>query len=279
MFSGKDLIKLYRAIVITMEKEPLYNLHNNQPPLVIGHRGVAGYAPENTIASIKKAYELKIRWVELDVKLSRDGIPILFHDNRLERTANGCGEIAHQDLLNLQDLDAGSWFKPEYKHTTIPTLRCALSALKFYEIGANLELKPSPGEERKTGTIVGKLLTRAWPSELPPPIISSFSSLALQAYAAEAPSAQNALLNLAVPRNWRMQLDRLNIRSLHCQSQRLRQNRAKDILNNGYTLRCFTVNRADRAMQLLNWGVHGIISDYPDRITKRLSKNYIDAPS
>ena len=266
-------------MVIKMKKEPLSNHHNNQPPLIIGHRGVAGYAPENTIESIKKAYELKIRWVELDVKLSRDGIPILFHDNRLERTTNGCGEIAHQDLLNLQHLDAGSWFKPEYKHTTIPTLRYALSALKFYKIGANLELKPSPGEESKTGTIVGKILKKAWPSELPSPIISSFSPLALQAYAAEAPSAQNALLNLAVPRNWRMQLDRLNIRALHCQSQRLRQNRAKDILNNGYILRCFTVNRADRAMQLLNWGVHGIISDYPDRITKRLSKNYIDAPS
>ena len=278
MFSGNNLIKRDQAIVITMKKEPLSNHHNNQPPSVIGHRGVAGYAPENTIASIKKAYELKVRWVELDVKLSRDGIPILFHDNRLERTTNGYGEIAHQDLLNLQHLDAGSWFKPEYRHTTIPTLRCALSALKFYEIGANLELKPSPGEESKTGTIVGKVIKKAWPSELPPPIISSFSSLALQAYAAEAPSAQNALLNLAVPRNWREQLDRLNIMTLHCQSQRLRQNRAKDILNSGYTLRCFTVNKVDRAMQLLNWGVHGIISDYPDRITKYLSKNDIDAP-
>ena len=261
-----------------MKTEPLTNLRNNQPPLVIGHRGVAGYAPENTIESIKKAYDLKIQWVELDVKLSRDRIPILFHDNRLERTTNGCGKIAHQDLLNLQHLDAGSWFKPEYKHATIPTLQCALAALKFYGIGANLELKPSPGEEGKTGTIVGKILKKAWPSELPPPIISSFSSLALQAYAAEAPSAQNALLNLAVPRNWRVKLDSLNIKTLHCQSERLRQNRARDILNSGYTLRCFTVNKVNRAMQLLNWGVHGIISDYPDRITKYLSKNDIDAP-
>ena len=77
---------------------------------VIAHRGAAARAPENTLAAIRLAAEEGARWVEVDVKLSRDGHCILMHDELLARTTDGRGEVAHYDLDELQALDAGSWF-------------------------------------------------------------------------------------------------------------------------------------------------------------------------
>ena len=65
-------------------------------PRVIGHRGAAGYAPENTLASVQYAAELGVKWVEVDVKITADEVPVLFHDNRLERTTDGTGYLARK---------------------------------------------------------------------------------------------------------------------------------------------------------------------------------------
>ena len=83
-------------------------------PRLIGHRGAAAAAPENTLASLRKAKELGASWVEFDVKLTRDGHPVLIHDERLERTTSGRGEVALTTLVELQKLDAGGWFAPAF---------------------------------------------------------------------------------------------------------------------------------------------------------------------
>ncbi|HRC27440.1 MAG TPA: glycerophosphodiester phosphodiesterase family protein, partial [Alphaproteobacteria bacterium] len=79
-------------------------------PSLIGHRGVARYAPENTLESIHTAADMGLEWVELDVKLTRDGVPVLFHDDTLDRTTNGTGFVAACDFARLRELEAGSWF-------------------------------------------------------------------------------------------------------------------------------------------------------------------------
>ena len=135
-------------------------------------------------------------------------------------------------------------------------------------MGANVEVKPSKGREAETGLVVGKALAETWPANLPPPLVSSFSATALQVCAVVAPNLARALLVSAVPKDWRAQLDVLQTDTLHCLSGRLRERKAKEILEAGYILRCFTVNNPRRAQQLLDWGLHGIISDYPDRILK-----------
>ena len=98
--------------------------------------------------------------------------------------------------------------------------------------------------------------------------VEDAAATTLQACAIAAPHLAQALLVSAVPKNWRAQLNAVQTDTLHCMSRRLRERRAKEILKAGYTLRCFTVNQPKRARQLLDWGVHGIISDYPDRILK-----------
>jgi glycerophosphoryl diester phosphodiesterase len=112
---------------------------NNRAPLptvipnidikFIGHRGAAHYAPENTLPSIAKAVELGFDYIELDVRFTRDGVPVLMHDKTIDRTTNGSGDIASLTLDEVKQLDAGSWFADEFAGTTVPTLREALELI------------------------------------------------------------------------------------------------------------------------------------------------------
>ena len=79
-------------------------------PQIIGHRGCAGYAPENTLEGIHTAADMGIEWVEFDVKLTKDQVPILFHDETLDRTTNSSGEVKDLTLSEIKELDAGSYF-------------------------------------------------------------------------------------------------------------------------------------------------------------------------
>src|SRR5207253_2254358 len=91
------------------EVAPTARLGSVLPP-VIGHRGAAACAPENTLAGLRKASELGCRWVEFDVRLTADGHLILLHDDRVERTTDGRGSAAALLLATLRRYDAGAWF-------------------------------------------------------------------------------------------------------------------------------------------------------------------------
>jgi glycerophosphoryl diester phosphodiesterase len=80
-------------------------------PLIIGHRGASGLAPENTLAAFSLAVALGADGVEMDVQLSRDGRPVVMHDTRVNRTTNAKGSVSRLTLAQLQRLDAGSWFE------------------------------------------------------------------------------------------------------------------------------------------------------------------------
>ena len=90
---------------------------------LIAHRGWSGIAPENTISAIRLALEEeKIYAIELDVHLSKDGVPVVIHDYTLERTTNGLGNVKDYTVQQLKELDAGSWFNQNFKGEKIPTL-------------------------------------------------------------------------------------------------------------------------------------------------------------
>src|SRR5579859_6338194 len=108
------------------------------PPAIIGHRGAAGLAPENTLAAIRAAAAAGARWVELDVQLTRDGVPVLLHDSTLERTTDGEGKVGDADLDALRRVDAGSWFAPRFLGQRVPTLAEAVAELGQLGLGANL---------------------------------------------------------------------------------------------------------------------------------------------
>ncbi len=236
-------------------------------PKVIGHRGAAGHAPENTLASFRKAAALGARWVEFDTKLSRDGHVVVFHDEDLDRTTNGSGRLADKDLAELKTLDAGSWFAESFHGERIPTLGETMAVLGELGIGANVEIKPCPGREIETAEAVVRALKAGWPSTLPAPVISSFKPESMAVATRLGPEYPGALLVGALPADWREQLEDLRCEGLHCDAKPLTQEQAREVLAAGYALRCYTIKEAAEAQKLFRWGVETVITAYPDRIS------------
>lgn len=235
-------------------------------PRVIGHRGAAGHAPENTLAGFRKAKEMGVTWVEFDVHLSLDGVPVLLHDDTLDRTTDGKGPVSNFSIGTLQGHDAGKWFSDSFAGERIPTLSETIRLLASLGMGANVEIKPSPGREAATGHATGRLLREEWPADLPPPLVSSFTPASLAAIREVAPQFPRGLLLSRVGRDWGDQMRALDCATLHCNHRNLDAGLAAEIRRGGYPLLCYTVNDAERSKTLYGWGVDSVISDHPDRI-------------
>lgn len=113
---------------------------SSKPLFAVGHRGAAAHAPENTVASFDEAIRLGARAVEFDVRLTSDGVPIVLHDDTVDRTTNGRGPVAELSRFDLLRLDAGSWMHQRFVGTRIPTLDEALLAIGPHAMPV-LELK------------------------------------------------------------------------------------------------------------------------------------------
>ena len=127
-------------------------------PKLIGHRGVKDLSPENTIESINLAKKLGLNWVEFDVKISKDLIPILFHDEFLKRTTNGMGLPVNYFYKELKKLDAGSFFYNTATKIYIPTLKEILLLSQKNNICLNIELKSNKGFEKENIESIAKIL-------------------------------------------------------------------------------------------------------------------------
>ncbi|MGH7097178.1 MAG: glycerophosphodiester phosphodiesterase [Stellaceae bacterium] len=235
-------------------------------PPVIGHRGAAASAPENTLAAFSRARALGVRWVEFDVRLTADEVPILLHDARLERTTDGRGRVAALPLAAIRRLDAGSWFAPDFAGERVPTLDEALVRLGELGLGANVEVKAERGRARQTGARVAALLARAWPSFSPPPIVSSFLPQALLAVRETAPELTCGILFHEIPKNWLTLTRRLGCVTVHADQRFLAPAIVAEVRRLGYSLLAYTVNDAGRARSLFDWGVTAVFSDLPDAI-------------
>lgn len=99
-------------------------------PFVIGHRGAAGYAPENTMAAFERGLSLRADAIELDINFSKDGELMVIHDPTLDRTTAGKGFVFEHTAAEIQALDAGSWFDPSFHQCRVPTLREVLGWAK-----------------------------------------------------------------------------------------------------------------------------------------------------
>ena len=244
-------------------------------PRVIGHRGAAQAAPENTLAGFRKAAALGVGWVEFDVRLSRDGQAIVLHDDTLERTTTGRGEAAALDFAELRRLDAGAWFGPEFRGERVPSLEETIALLAELGLGAVIELKPAPGAEAATGGRVAALVAERWPDVLPAPLLSSFRPAALAAARSAAPAIERALLVEAVPPSWRAQVEALGCAGLHADQRQLEHDTVTALTGAGLTVFAYTVNQPERARTLWSWGVAAVFSDCPDRLAAGLGAHPI----
>ena len=236
-------------------------------PPVIGHRGAAGRAPENTLAALRRAHELGCAWVEFDVRLSGDGALVLCHDPTLERTTNGTGPVAAQPLAALRQLDAGGWFAPEFAGERVPTLAEALALCADLSLVADIEVKAERGREYATAAAVAAALRRPG-ARLPALLVSSFALPALAALRALAPRVPLGVLFRQVPRDWREVARRFGCVTLGADQRRLTAGRAAAIRAAGYPLAAYTVNDPARARLLYASGVTSVFSDAPDIILR-----------
>ena len=236
----------------------------NLPP-VIGHRGAAAHAPENTLIGFRAAKSLGCAWVEFDVRLSADGALVVCHDDTLNRTTNRRGRISKLPLAAIRKCDAGSWFGARYAGECIPTLDETLSCCVELGLGANIEIKAERGSGLATAAAVTAALHRR-ADDLPPVLISSFLADAVAEAAVRAPAIPRGVLWRKLPRRWRQIAARLGCATIHCSEARLTEEAAKAVRDAGYPLLSYTVNDPARARQLFEWGVASVFSDAPDII-------------
>ena len=234
-------------------------------PPVIGHRGAAASAPENTLAGIRRAHALGCRAVEFDVKLSHDNGLVLMHDDRLDRTTNAVGPAADRSEAELRGLDAGGWFAPEFRGEPVPSFAEAVALLEALGMGANVEIKPCPGRETETGRRSAEALRRLWPRGAPL-LVSSFSTAALEAARAAAPELPRGLLVEDVPPHWAESARRLGCVSLNPWHEGLWPELVAEARALGLAVVVYTLNDPQRADLLRGWGVDAIITDMPERL-------------
>jgi len=235
-------------------------------PRVIGHRGAAAYAPENTLEGIKEAARRRARWIEVDAKLTRDGVVILMHDDTLDRTTSGRGAVARVTYRDIHLLDAGAWFGATWNGARVPRLADALALLVDLGMNANIEIKPCAGRETETAAAVVEVVRRCWPSGRPWPLLSSFRRDSLDAARAAAPEIPRGLLIWEFTPDWATAAAALDCVSIHCADQHLTVPWADEIRKAGFGLAVYTVNDRARALELLSWGVQCLFTDRPDVI-------------
>lgn len=222
-------------------------------PRIIGHRGAAGLAPENTLAGFALAAELGCRMVEFDVRLSGDGMPVVFHDDTLDRCTAATGRVGQSPAAQLQRL-------------TIPTLAQVLILCRARGLAVNIEIKPDPGAGPATALAALAVAQSLWPADRPPPLVSSFDSEALAAAAATAPGWPRGLLVERVPPDWQKRSEALGCRAVHAHHRALSGRLVAEMKDAGFAVLAYTVNHRSRAKTLWQWGVDAIFTDRPDQM-------------
>jgi glycerophosphoryl diester phosphodiesterase len=232
---------------------------------VIGHRGAAAYAPENTLAGLRRAKALGCTWVEFDVRLTADGAPILIHDRHLDRTTSGRGMVSATSLAAIRECDAGTWFDPSFTGERVPILDEALLLAAELGLAANIEIKSDRGREYATAAAVAGII-RQLGGRAPVVLVSSFLPSALAVMRDLAPQIPRGLLFRVVPRGWAATALRLGPTMIGADHRRLRPSRVARVRAAGYGLAAYTVNDPARAKLLFGWGVNSVFSDAPDMI-------------
>ena len=232
-------------------------------PFIIGHRGAAGYAPENTLASLELAYQLGVRFIEVDVMLTADNHAIIFHDHALDRVTNRQGKVSKFKWNNLQQLDTGSWFHPDYSDQRILHLKdLIIFANDRPDLILNIELKPRLTNSVRTATKTIRLLKR----ELQNPerlILSSFDALALKTAQMLWPSCYRALNIDTRYSGWLFLAKNLKCKAVHINQQQVTSAFINQCHRTNMAVRSYTVNDPLRARQLMAMKIDGLFTDRP----------------
>jgi glycerophosphoryl diester phosphodiesterase len=235
-------------------------------PRWIAHRGAGKLAPENTLAAFRLGASHGYRMFECDVKLSADGVPFLLHDATLDRTSNGQGLAAELSWDELSRLDAGSWHSPAYAGEPLASLEAVAHYCLDNALALNIEIKPTPGSESLTGTVVANAAARLW-ADAPQdslPLLSSFQADALEAARVAQVHLPRGLLLNTLQAGWLENALKLGCVAVVCNYTQWDALSVQQAQSAGLKVLSYTVNEASAALRLWALGTDGIITDRVD---------------
>lgn len=241
--------------------------------LVIAHRGSSGAAPENTLAAFRRAMRDRADMIELDVRLSADGEPVVIHDRRLYRTTGVRGNVREWAASELEELNAGARFGRTYAGERIPRLATVLRTLPA-TIGLNVEVK-TDGDRHRSGLMVerlgGLLRSAAGDREI---LVTSFDHDFLRRFHHRAPAFPVGVLYLGVRDLGRSPV-RLALRAgataFVCSRSQLRVRWVRMAHAQNIRVLVYGVNSVRHMLALRARGVDGVMTDYPARLRRGLS--------
>lgn len=245
---------------------------------VIAHRGFSAAAPENTVAAVRAAIEIRADMVEIDVTLTADGRVVVIHDETLDRTTDGSGEVSRFTFAELRNLDAGSWFDPKYRDERIPTLDEVLIEVKS-RILLNVEIKSEAVERGIVGEVARTVRRHQMVDQV---VVSSFSPDALKEMHAVAPEILTAVLYNATYHEGRDPVEIVNevgAAVFNIKRQRLTKKMLGRCEEHGIPVGVYTVNTPRRLRRLIKKGVAGIFSDHPNRLIEILASTTSNDPT
>ncbi|MGB3306289.1 MAG: glycerophosphodiester phosphodiesterase family protein [Thermomicrobiales bacterium] len=222
---------------------------------IYAHRGASAEKPENTLAAFGRALELGAYGIELDVHLSRDGVPVVMHDERVDRTTDGTGEIAELSLLELQQLDAGGGER-------VPTL-AEVCDLVEGRVHLNIEVKANAAAEAVMHEVLQRPNLR-W-------AISSFDWDVLRTVRKQHGQAELWPLTIGATEDALALAEEIRAHQLNLYDAAVDEDIVVFLRDRGIGAWVWTVNDPKRAADLVGWGAVGICTDDPARIQNVVS--------
>ncbi|MCY7316138.1 MAG: glycerophosphodiester phosphodiesterase [Rubrivivax sp.] len=255
-------------------------------PFWVAHRGAGKLAPENTLAAFRAGAAHGYRAFECDVKLSADGVPFLLHDTTLDRTTSARGNAGDRTWAELSRLDAGGWHSRSYAGEPLPSLDTIAAYVQRNGLALNVEIKPTPGQERQTGKAVATACAALWnvvadgaadatadaaasaaggAARRAPLLLSSFQPESLAAAQQAAPALMRALLVDTLWDGWWAAAQALGCVAVISNYRLMDAALIAQLHGAGLRALCYTVNEPADAERLLALGIDGLITDAVDR--------------
>jgi glycerophosphoryl diester phosphodiesterase len=241
------------------------------PAFIAGHRGDRAHFPENTLPALQAVLDSDFDFVETDVQLSADGVPVIIHDEDVDRTTNGKGLVTALTLAELKSLDAGRWYSNDFAGTQIPTLDEFFALLQNSKKKAMVELKGvwTPEQVR---TVTDLVYVRNVQSRV---IFEAFDYETLESLKAAAPLFPRVLIQRYLPSDPVALATHFGAIAVLTSPASLEQHpdAVEKLHAAGLGVILYTLNKKGKWSDAIGMGVDGIITDKPSSLDNWLAKN------
>lgn len=252
--------------------KPLKEFFRKVDFLIVAHRGSSGTAPENTLASFDQAIQAGAHFVELDLQITRDSVPIVFHDKWLSRTTDGIGSIRNFTLNEIRKFDSGFWFSDRYKGEKIPTLEEVLELI-HNKVYLNIEIKnigPNPLPYiQKTISIIDKF------NYLDKVVFSSFyynNLFAIRTIDYQIPTAC-----LRIPKDKSLPsalAQKFQCQGFICSTSEINEEIVEDVKLHNLFVGVYSVDTEDELNRIVKLDCDAIVTNFPQKIRELLITKY-----